>query len=436
MEGLKDGTIISKDFRNFFPEDVYELIIQISRQGFGLTLVGGAVRDYFINGSLSKDLDFELRHSFEYSEEEWEKLVKRLGESLKNKYLYSVEFLPFNILKIKQGHYELELSTPRTEKYQGQGPYGHSEFDVIIDPKLSYAKSFLRRDFTLNALGIEFGAPGSSDEFKFVDPFNGLEDLKKRVLKPCSDDFYSDPVRLLRTLRFQGRFGFSFEGDFSRFDLSCLTSHYFFQECLHDFFPLAREFFKTVKKENVLLASDLHDLNFLAGVNLGHLGELSKLEVLILLTFFDKENDLAKREVFVRLAGLKLSTAGDYENFKILLYNLKHLNNERIVRKLRNKNFVELLDDEDLINMKSLYGVYNKHRFTELNILNKVDEEAFGLYLYFNNLFGEETKGRSVASKLMKLVTQNEKRSVITIYCHLLVHFDLRPVLPESRFGN
>ena len=68
MEDLKDGTIISENFRKLFPEDVYELIIQISRQGFGLTLVGGAVRDYFLNGNLSKDLDFELRHSFEYDE--------------------------------------------------------------------------------------------------------------------------------------------------------------------------------------------------------------------------------------------------------------------------------------------------------------------------------------------------------------------------------
>lgn len=436
MEDLKDGTIISENFRKLFPEDVYELIIQISRQGFGLTLVGGAVRDYFLNGNLSKDLDFELRHSFEYDEKEWESLVKRLGQTLSNKYSYSVEFLPFNILKIKQGHFELEISTPRTEVYTGDAPFGHSEFEVEINPKLTYSESFLRRDFTLNALGIEFGVIGSKEEFTLIDPFEGLKDLRTSELKPCSKDFYNDPVRLLRTLRFQDRFGFSFVGDFSKFDLTCLTTHYFFQELLYNFFPLTKLFFDVVKKNDIKLAIDLHDLEFLKEVELGNLGVLSKTEVLILLTFNKKTIDLNKREVFVRLSGLKSSATADYERFKEILFKLKHLNDQRIVRRLRNRNFIELLDDEDLINLKALHNIYNRQRFSEINILKEIDEEAFTLYSYFNNLFGEETKGKSVAEKLMRLVPQNEKRAVISIYCHLLVHFNLRPVLPESRFGS
>ncbi len=436
MEDLKLDKISSKDFRSLFPEDVYELIIQISRQGFGLTLVGGAVRDYFLNATLSKDLDFELRHSFEYDESEWAQLVKRLGNTLSNKHSYSVEFLPFNILKIKQGNYELEISTPRKEVYSGKAPYGHSDFEVDINPSLDYPESFLRRDFTLNAMGIIFGAPGASDEFTLVDPFNGMKDLKAKVLKPCSEDFYLDPVRFLRTLRFQDRFGFDFDGDLSKFNLTFLTKHYFFQECLHNFFPLVRSFFHLVSKEKISLNTDLHELVFLRDIDFEKLGELTRTEVLILLTFNKKNIPLKDREVFVKFSGLKSSQAGDYDRFKELLFKLKHLNDQRIVRRLRTKNFIELLDDEDLIHLKALHSIYNKQRFKQIEILSKVDMEAFTLYSYFNNLFGDETKGKTVAAKLMKLVPQNEKRAVITMYCHLLVHFNLRPVLPESRFGN
>ncbi|MFT6070890.1 MAG: hypothetical protein ACJAT2_002651 [Bacteriovoracaceae bacterium] len=436
MEDLKPEIIPAKDFRSLFPEDVYELIIQISRQGFALTLVGGAVRDYFLNGKLSKDLDFELRHSFEYDQEKWTELVKRLGTTLSNKHSYSVEFLPFNILKIKQGHYELEISTPRKEAYTGEGPFGHSDFEVELNPALEYQESFLRRDFTVNAMGIIFGAPGAKDEFTLVDPYNGKKDLKAKVLRPCSEAFYLDPVRFLRTLRFQDRFGFGFEGDLSKFDLSLLTKHYFFQECLHNFFPLVKAFFKAVSLAKVSLNSSLHELLFLRDVDLGNLGELTRTEVLILLTFNKVNISLKDREAFVKYSGLKSGQASDYDRFRDLLFKLKHINDQRLVRRLRTKNFIELLDDEDLVHLKALHSIYNKQRFKQIEILGKVNEEAFTLYSYFNNLFGDETKGKTVAAKLMKLVPQNEKRAVITMYCHLLVHFNLRPVLPESRFGS
>ena len=104
MQELRHGDILPESFRELFPEDVYNLIVQVSRQGFGLTLVGGAVRDYILEDRLSYDLDFELRHSFEYSEEEWKKMIVRLGETLKNKHSHYVEVLPFEILKIPNHH--------------------------------------------------------------------------------------------------------------------------------------------------------------------------------------------------------------------------------------------------------------------------------------------------------------------------------------------
>ncbi len=436
MKEFKNNEILNEQFRKIFPEDVYELIVQISRQGFGLTLIGGAVRDYIIDGSLSNDLDFELRHSFEYEEDEWKKMIIRLGEVLKNKHSHYVENLGFEILKVKLGSYEVELSSPRLETYSGIPPFGHSEFDVKLSSKLSYKDSFLRRDFTVNALGIEFGVPGSDDEFKFVDPYNGVADLKNKILRPCSDNFYLDPVRFLRLIRFSSRFDFTFEGDPSKFDLTELTAHYFFQESLKSFFPIARKFFNAVEEYKIQLAIDLKDLRFLSQTSLGELGPLLKEEVLLALTFSSDNISLDDRASFCRLAGMKSGAAEDYENLKESLNKLKNLNDGTIKRLLRHSNFVELLEDDNLIEMQKLMQLYNRHRFGTLEVLGKIAPESHKKFIYFKNLFGSETKGKIVANKLMNLIDKKEKRSIISLYCHLLVYFGLRPVLPESRFGN
>lgn len=436
MKELKHGDILPESFRNLFPEDVYELIIQISRQGFGLTLIGGAVRDFLNEGRLSQDLDFELRHSFEYPEEEWKKMIVRLSETLKNKHSYHVELLPFEIIKIKQGSFEVELSSPRTETYTGEPPFGHSEFEPVLNPNISYKESFERRDFTVNAIGIEFGVPGSDDEFKLIDPFNGIKDLKEKKLRPCGENFYKDPVRFIRMIRFSESLGFEFEGDLSKFDLTEFSIHYFFQEGLKNFFPIARSFFNVAKKEKIKLVIDLHDLAFLRHIDLGDYGYLSKDEVLIALTFLEEPPTIENRECYVRLSGMKASSAEDYESLSRNIRSLSKVSDSSLKNKLRHHNFVELLDDEELKRLQVLYKIYNRHRFGTLEILEKINPGIYERFIYFKNLFGDETKGKTVASKLMRLVSDKEKRSIIQIYCHLLVQFDLRPVLPESHFGN
>ncbi|MBK25635.1 MAG: hypothetical protein CME70_16680 [Halobacteriovorax sp.] len=436
MNELKHQSILPENFREIFPEDVYELIVQISRQGFGLTLVGGAVRDYILEGKLSNDLDFELRHSFEYSEDEWKKMIRRLGETLKNKYSYHVEILNFEILKIKIGSYEVELSSPRVETYTGKAPFGHSEFEVELSPLIPYNKSFLRRDFTINSMAIEFGVPGADDEFRFIDPFNGIGDLKNKILRPCSESFYYDPVRFLRLIRFSNKLDFTFEGDPSLFDLTELTAHYFFQESLKDFFLITKKFFLTIQEYKISLAIDLKDLEFLTNLNFGEFGQLLKDEVLLALTFSSEEITLEDRMAFCRIAGMKSTAAEDYEKLKSYLSALRDEDDGTLKRLLRHSTFVELLDNDILIEIQKLMQLYNRHRFGTLEILEKIDPSIYKRFVFFKNIFGSETKGKIVANKLMKLVDKKEKRSIISLYCHLLVYYDLRPILPESRFGS
>ena len=91
----------------------------------------------------------------------------------------------------------LDFSFPRTESKVG---YGHRGFVVHTDEKLSFKEAALRRDFTINAMGMEL------PELTLCDPYGGIEDLKKGLLRHVGPAFVEDSLRILRGVQFASRF--------------------------------------------------------------------------------------------------------------------------------------------------------------------------------------------------------------------------------------
>ena len=56
----------------------------------------------------------------------------------------------FGVIRLKG--LPVEIALPRTEKKSGSG---HKGFTVEIDPSLPFERAAMRRDFTINALGLE-----------------------------------------------------------------------------------------------------------------------------------------------------------------------------------------------------------------------------------------------------------------------------------------
>ena len=97
-----------------------------------------------------------------------------------------------------------EWALARREKKSGKGYHG---FDVEFGPEVTIEEDLFRRDLTINAMAMEFFNDGQTRVLNVIDPFNGQEDLKNKVLRHTSDAFVEDPVRVLRLARFRARFG-------------------------------------------------------------------------------------------------------------------------------------------------------------------------------------------------------------------------------------
>jgi len=89
-----------------------------------------------------------------------------------------------------------EYALARTERKSGSGYTG---FTCYAAPDVTLEQDLLRRDLTVNALAQD-------ENGTIIDPFNGQQDLRQRILRHVSPAFNEDPLRVLRVARFAARY--------------------------------------------------------------------------------------------------------------------------------------------------------------------------------------------------------------------------------------
>ncbi|AST70904.1 multifunctional CCA addition/repair protein [Kosakonia cowanii] len=89
-----------------------------------------------------------------------------------------------------------EYALARTERKSGSGYTG---FTCYAAPDVTLEQDLLRRDLTVNALAQD-------ENGAIIDPFNGQQDLRQRILRHVSPAFNEDPLRVLRVARFAARY--------------------------------------------------------------------------------------------------------------------------------------------------------------------------------------------------------------------------------------
>ena len=194
---IKESYINSMNEATTMTLDALPFKSELEGLGGKIFSVGGAVRDKFL-GKDSKDLDILVTGIPE------ETLINRLqkyGKAGKHGKAFGViKFKPTGADPTEE---PIDIALPRTEVSTGAG---HKNFEVKVDPTLSVEDDLRRRDFTINAMATDINGD-------IIDPFNGQQDLKDKVIRMTyPNSFRDDELRMLRAVQFASRFeGFEIE---------------------------------------------------------------------------------------------------------------------------------------------------------------------------------------------------------------------------------
>ncbi|ASE62340.1 tRNA nucleotidyltransferase [Chryseobacterium indologenes] len=166
------------------------------RNNQSVYIVGGYVRDLLMKRKASTDIDF-------VTEQSGIELAQNVAKDIDPKLKVSV-FKTYGTAMIKYKDLELEFVGARKESYTENSRKPEVEGGTLEDDQK-------RRDFTINAMAISL----NKDNFgELIDPFNGIEDLEKEILRTPlepAQTYSDDPLRMMRAVRFASTLNFTIE---------------------------------------------------------------------------------------------------------------------------------------------------------------------------------------------------------------------------------
>lgn len=159
-------------------------------------VIGGFVRDYFLGREHKKDIDIVTVGS-------GIDLAKEVSHLLPHQPKVQI-FKTYGTAMLRAFDMEIEFVGARKESYSKESRNPKVEKGTLGDDQK-------RRDFTINAMALQLNKENFG---KLIDPFNGLEDLKQKLLKtPLDPDitYSDDPLRMMRAIRFATQLDFKIE---------------------------------------------------------------------------------------------------------------------------------------------------------------------------------------------------------------------------------
>ncbi len=186
------------NYKDSLHNPIFSTISKIADQlNYPTYVVGGWVRDLLLDRKRKiEDIDFVCIGS-------GITLAKKISEELGEKAVLKV-FKNFGTAMISYKGENYEFVGARKESYRRD-----SRKPIVEDGTLEDDQN--RRDFTVNAMALQLNSKEYGD---FLDPFNGKDDLKKKIIKtPLNPNttFDDDPLRMMRAIRFTTQLNFTID---------------------------------------------------------------------------------------------------------------------------------------------------------------------------------------------------------------------------------
>ncbi|NFS83983.1 CCA tRNA nucleotidyltransferase [Clostridium botulinum] len=177
------------NFNINIPNDVRFILDRLKNNGHEAYIVGGCVRDSILN-NIPKDWDITTKARPEEVIKLFDKVI-----------LTGVKHGTVTVLINSEGY---EVTT-----YRMDGEYEDSRHPKKVNFVSNLKEDLARRDFTINAMAY-------NKVDGLIDYFEGVSDLKKKVIKTVGNSekrFSEDALRMLRAIRFSSQLNFSISNE-------------------------------------------------------------------------------------------------------------------------------------------------------------------------------------------------------------------------------
>ncbi len=185
------------NYKESLHHPIFEIISQASKElNIDSYVIGGFVRDLILGRDFKKDIDIVAVGS-------GIELALKVSDLLPKKPKVQV-FKNYGTAMLRFEDTEIEFVGARKESYTRDSRNPIVENGTLEDDQN-------RRDFTINALALSLNESNFGD---LLDPFDGLKDMERKILKtPLDPDitYSDDPLRMMRAIRFATQLNFEIE---------------------------------------------------------------------------------------------------------------------------------------------------------------------------------------------------------------------------------
>ena len=174
------------------PEEITEITKKIQNSGFEAFLVGGCVRDLFLN----------------IKPKDWDIATNAKPEDIQNIFEHTFYENNFGTVGVVNDKKDIDetLKIVEVTPYRLESTYSNNRHPDQVKFSNKLEDDLKRRDFTINALCYN---PQTKE---IIDLYNGINDLQKKELRTVGkpdERFQEDSLRILRAMRFTTQLGFT-----------------------------------------------------------------------------------------------------------------------------------------------------------------------------------------------------------------------------------